>query len=612
MASDPIIKEQQIKIILDTNIEGQSTFPFTKNVLQGDGLNSGGFSEYPYFSSAFLYPERELNKLTYNDQVAFFFNKSKFLEKMKETEEYKKELKKIEEEKSEEIKYYKEELERREKGGKRRKKSLIQKGKPEKTVIEKKKSIEKKNSIVKENIMLMLKIIFPTNYPISDNVFNSHDSLFAGVISIPKKSFSTMFSSFISNFTKTSNVYSYINVGTKGLCTVTKIMWVNDLYNHPDYKDIVDKYKEFVGWKIKQSISEELIFEKKMKEFKKTYEAGLNELKKALEIIKNPTKYFAQQSNHVYIQNKYTVETINLVEEFNNAKEHLNKIVRSMSSNDINDINVSDLVRFKRSFILIKSHIKLDAVSNEMKISELLNDIDSVEILNEVIEEYLNNTKIQMGSRETEKKETKLFVDKEQEILDARIRRHWDGYSTYKEFATFIKKFVIPNMESSNAFLQNEFENFYKNKTNSIVDMIEPDKSTSTELIPSIDTGITLKSNVPEIYVRIDVIAGKLDNTNMSKIECAFLGEYLGNEFTRLTSKPKNTNFWELEKNRFFFDLKDLKNKTPVESETKNTPPLKTGGKSKYRSKQYYVSKKRNKKYKRKYTQKKYCTHKNK
>jgi hypothetical protein len=140
--------------------------------------------------------------------------------------------------------------------------------------------------------------------------------------------------------------------------------------------------------------------------------------------------------------------------------------------------------------------------------------------------------------------------------------------------------------------------------------MAEPQKGANRDLIPFIDTGITLKSNVPEIYVRIDVIGGKLDNTNMSKIECAFLGEYLGNEFNRLTATTKTTKSWELEKKRFFFDLKDLKNKTPVESETKNTPPLKTGGKSKYRSKQYYVSKRRNKKYKRKQTHKKYYTHK--
>jgi hypothetical protein len=594
MASDPIIKEQQIKIIVDTNIEGQSTFPFTKNVLQGDGLNTGSFSEYPYFSSAFKYPESELNDLTYNEQVAFFFDKSKFLETMKQTEEYKKALKKIEEEKSEENKYFQEEVERRKKGIIIQKKPLIQKEKTEK---EKFESNQKKNSIVKENIILMLQMIFPT-YPISDNVFNSHDTLFSGLISIPKKSFSSMFSSFIGNFKKTSNMYSYINVGTKGICTVTKIMWVNDLYNHPDYKEIVDKYKEFEVWKIKQSFTEQRNFEKKMKKFKKTYQAGLNELNDLFQKITNP--------KNVFRQNYYGVETINLAQEFENAKEHLNKIIIGMLSNDINDINVSDLVSFKRSFIFIEPRLQLQQVKRTMSIVELLKYIDSLEMLNEVIKEYLNKTNIQMESKENEKRELN-HIDKEQEMLDARVRRQWEEYPRYKKFAEFIKKFVSPNMESSNAFLQNEFENFYKNKTNIISDMVLPENSKNTDLIPLIDTGITLKSNVPEIYVRIDVIGGKLDNTNMSKIECAFLGEYLGNEFNRLTVTTKTTNFWELEKKRFFFDLKDLKNKTPDESETKNTPPLKTGGKSKYRNKQYYFSKRRNKKYNRKQTQKKYC-----
>jgi hypothetical protein len=598
MVSDPIIKEQQIKIIVDTNIEGQSTFPFTKNVLQGDGLTTGSFSEYPYFSSVFKYPESELNELTYNEQVAFFFDKSKFLERMKQTEEYKKALKKIEEEKSEENKYFQEEVERRKKGI-IQKKTLIQKEKTEKEKIE---SIQKKNSIVKENIILMLQMIFPT-YPISDNVFNSHDTLFSGLISIPKKSFSSMFSSFIGNFKKTSNMYSYINVGTKGICTVTKIMWVNDLYNHPDYKEIVDKYKEFEVWKIKQSFTEQRNFEKKMKKFKKTYQAGLNELNDLFQKITNP--------KNVFRQNYYGVETINLAQEFENAKEHLNKIIIGILSNDINDINVSDLVSFKRSFIFIEPRLQLQQVRRIMSIVELLKYIDSLEMLNEVIKEYLNKTNIQMESKENEKRELN-HIDKEQEMLDARVRRQWEEYPRYKKFAEFIKKFVIPNMESSNAFLQNEFENFYKNKTNIISDMVLPENSTNTDLIPSIDTGITLKSNVPEIYVRIDVIGGKLDNTNMSKIECAFLGEYLGNEFNRLTATTKTTNFWELEKKRFFFDLKDLKNKTPDESETKNTPPLKTGGKSKYRNKQYYFSKRRNKKYNRKQTQKKYCIRNNK
>lgn len=563
MSIDPIIKETQINIMLDTNIPGEKPFSLTKNVLHGDSLNTANFSDYPYFSYAFLYPESLLNELDYNKRVAFFFDKDVFLKTMKTTETYKKELEKIENENRERDKAYKERVERKKRGENVNNATFLKD--IELSDDKKREKIRQTNTLIKQNVMIMLGSIFPTNYPISDNIFNSYDTLFMNsILPTTSFSFSNILPFILSSIGLKPKLYSYIKSPSKGICTVTQVMWLNDLYNHPQYKEIVEKYEKFQQWKMKESVSEEKNLQKKIKEFKEKYNPGLKKLKELFDKITNPTDYFKQTY--------YGYNNINFEKEFLNAKEKLESILNNFES-----FEVSDLVSFKNSFSIIESRLRLEDIRRLMKTNELVENINDIEMLDEVVNEYLNNENIQMEKQETEEKYAYVdnIAERERNNLLQRIKTKWSGYSKYQEFIQFVKTFIRPNMESSNAFLQSEFENFYKNKKNQIEELAIPLNSSDPEMKPYIETGITIKSSSSvknEIYVRMDVIAGKLDDTNKKKIDCAFFGDYLGNEFVKLT-KTQNTKFWELDKIRFFFDLNDLKDKTPPDKSTEEKKP---------------------------------------
>jgi len=67
-----------IKILLDTNIPGKEIIPLTKSILYEPGLkDTGNWNQYPYFTMEAAYPESYLTGLPHDEQLEFFFNKSK-------------------------------------------------------------------------------------------------------------------------------------------------------------------------------------------------------------------------------------------------------------------------------------------------------------------------------------------------------------------------------------------------------------------------------------------------------------------------------------------------------------------------------------------------------
>ena len=141
MSVDPIIKETQINIIIDTNIPNEKEFSFTKDVLYNKTLkNTDEFSQYPYFSSYIAYPEKMLKNFDYQTQVEFFFKKDEFIRILKNTDDYKKIFLESEDiRKQSELEQTKKFQARRKKGGSSQNEDIIQ-----------------KNEIIQNNIMIML------------------------------------------------------------------------------------------------------------------------------------------------------------------------------------------------------------------------------------------------------------------------------------------------------------------------------------------------------------------------------------------------------------------------------------------------------------------------
>ena len=571
---DPIINETQINIILDTNIPGEQFVSFTKNIIYNQLLNdTSGFSEYPYFSSVIPYPQEILKGLDYVNQVAFFFKKENFIKILKETSEYKTILEEKEKNEKE-----KNELLKRKINGESNIEFDIDKFEF------KINDTDKKNNI-KNNIMLMLYLIFPTNYPTYNNIMNSYDTIFSGIMKMTSSSLSSIIPFLLSislGIKSTKQKYSYIKTPSKGICTVIQVIWLNDLYNHPEYKKIISEYIKFQEWKIIESYKKEKELKSEYTKFQKKYSTGLQKLNESLKKISNPTKRF-EQTYYGYADKNY-------LKEYEFIKETIPQILNFGNIED----TINNLIKFKFSFNILKVKLgkELQDIRKDFNEEQIIGDINKLEMINEIVNVYLNKKELKVeNDKSKEDYQYKMTdYDKESENLKNRIKNEWKDYNKYTEFIKLIQTFIRPNNESSNNSLQDLIENFIKGEDEDRE--FEKILSKSNTNSSKIETGITIKSNDPiknVIYVRMDVIAGEINDKNKNSINCIFNGEYLGNELMRLTKPSKKT--FELEKDRFFFDLnskssKDVK-KDDLINET-NTQLKTNGGKKNRTKKRFY------------------------
>jgi hypothetical protein len=186
---------KQLKMMIKTGIPGQEEYiEFNSSLLP---VKSKGkpFAKYPFFSDTHAYPKIKLQDFTYDRIVEFFFNKDIFTKIIR---------------------------------------NKTQKNLPKKS----------QQKIKIDNFELTLRLLFPTTYPLVNNIDNSVEYI------IPSKKIFTFkgsntFSILPRRFDRK---YSYLNIGSETY-TITKTVWNNDVMNHPVYSQFIQTYKEFDIWK---------------------------------------------------------------------------------------------------------------------------------------------------------------------------------------------------------------------------------------------------------------------------------------------------------------------------------------------------------------------------
>ena len=168
---------QKLKITLLTNTTNNKSIEFTKDVLYHPEHKSfPDIEKYPYLTTKQLYPEDYLSKLDYDKIVNIFFNKGNF-------------------------------------------EVMLNEHKPSKTTYN-------EAYISNKNIMLMLELLFSTKYFIVNNIHQSLD-----IITNNDSNNSIFYNPFNTKF-------SYVKINGKPH-TVTKVIWVNDIVNHPLYNELI-------------------------------------------------------------------------------------------------------------------------------------------------------------------------------------------------------------------------------------------------------------------------------------------------------------------------------------------------------------------------------------
>jgi hypothetical protein len=174
------LKVFELKINLSTIIPGQKLIRFNRGMLYhpDSNLSNIELSNYPWFTYQAHYPIDKISG-SYNSIIDFFFNRDRFEEIMKEEEII-------------DLTPGKEEIEI--------------------------------NEIIDHNIMIMLFLLFPTRYPVINDIKNSYD-IYRGVDSLKTLFFNPL----------KRAPFTYLKLGSD-VYTVQKVVWLNDIINHPKYQ----------------------------------------------------------------------------------------------------------------------------------------------------------------------------------------------------------------------------------------------------------------------------------------------------------------------------------------------------------------------------------------
>ena len=183
----------ELNIMIDTDIDNKYT-PLNVNmlVISDKDKNTSikrNLNSIPYFTYKYKYPIAYLKKIiNYNDRVNIFFNKQDFLRVMTK---FGISVNSFNDEKD-------------------------------------------KNNTMDENIKIMLEIIFPTKFPVVNNIHTSMNY----INNIPSTKPLTY------NF---ATRFSYLNINNKEY-TVNKVILYNDIINHPLYYNLITETINLQNW----------------------------------------------------------------------------------------------------------------------------------------------------------------------------------------------------------------------------------------------------------------------------------------------------------------------------------------------------------------------------
>ena len=545
-------KVESIKIVINTNIPGSKDIILTKSLIhlpkvevikggeentttETTGEKQSSTGEYPYITKYVKLTKNNFvnkngAKMEYNEIVDFFFSSEKYTKKV----------------------------------------NSIVGISPQSKIT---KTEEEEN--LKSNLMLMLSMLFPTSFPLKSNVLSSFDDFIKG--------------------SDTTNIdlvnksrYSYLSHNGK-IYTVTKVVWLNDILNNPNYINFIKEYNNYKIWCENQS----LVIENEVKE-----------------VDKNIFKLFDKE---ILIDSVYD----ELIKDIKNQiKEVKDRGKQYRSDREINLNNfLSSLENVKDKF---ESNKNKTGVNKYDVVKEIYDYIDSMEISFKNIRDIITTKSAQIFKKkfdeivklkksidEKEKLNKKYFKDKNIDInFDP---PSGNEYNTYRNFSKKIKEFILSSKKTSNETLQlliynygknikddeNEIKDTFGSFIENVINNCKKKEERCNYSNEYIYTGFFLNNTGSpkyEVNLSIDLIEGEVNNDNVKNIKCKYSDAELVNRFDKIKDDTV-VHDWSVEEHREPFVV--------FSNENKNTEKVvKSGKKSlKRRQKKSKKSKKNTRKF---------------
>lgn len=565
-----------IGILALTNIPGSTeTHKITYESLNDGTRTIGQYSAHPFFMDEVSYPYAVLARLTRREMLAFFFHEPTFISTISthlstssSSATYCREINK----------YTKNELSF---GDVEPVLALNTK--------ETEISADSKMRIAICNLWCMIRLLFPTEFPVSCNVASS----FLNYIK-SKQIISNSFSSTpiinMSMFMKTAPINAQIKIGNNTY-TVAKTTWLDDMVNHPVYTKLISEYNFLIQW----CANKKPINEKVYNLLKKKIDANLEILRHDTNNIVSEnatfmkpeklTTYNSRSQTIMYGDNTdaadYVIAKINSV--FTNKDETELKNVASSISDTIDKIfaNATDIVnsiydietipnveKLKKSSTKRQSvnfNIELDAIDDifqkiksagRLSLSSQMNTI--LTQLQQLIKKYrtliyVNNTYlsgiINAGFKNDDKLTPELM--KIAEIPTPFYPEYLTWIETIRKITSAAQDTPMINPDLAKLFVsfieEADVGNNVKdteNKFNSCMKLAagllnNTTRITNNDAFKNLFIGMNRlpfahESKVDyELYLSMDLIGGVIDATNRGNTECRYkdasIGDYIEN-----------------------------------------------------------------------------------
>ena len=417
------------------------------------------------------------------------------------------------------------------------------------------------------NILCMLRILFSTKYPFSGNNLSSFQ-----MVVMRNPEFNFKFTDFLPGFVKQAFqpiTYTYLRINGK-LYTVTQTVWVNDIYNHPEYSTLIQEFHNLMLWKEKETVKLEKDTQNKMTKFKDEYKDYFNE---------DDIKYITDQKKDVNDKNitrDIKTSYINLNTAIDKLIEAIKQFNSSITKGETSDVIMDNASILKSLYDdLVKLGFKPKQKFNNIT-DNLQKQLESIQMNEYILKNYMLPEGINLN------------YEKDKDVYKQRLK---EKYGEYTNFVETIKNFTSPKKESTNLYLQQKIDDFLSNTDkdnifNFIMDTNNfgsiPNKLRDRpsrdikNFKKTFNTGISIvyDKNEPtyDIYVQVNCIGGELTDENKSAIDCLYKNDFLGNKMEYLVNESV-LNQWEINTNRMFFDLEDGRIKQKIQDKLQGKQP---------------------------------------
>jgi len=562
----------QMKINIITKIPNKEKIELTSNILLHNSNKK--LSNYPYFTDSTLFPKEKLIYLKYDDIVSFFFNKKEFMNIMKMQNN-------IYTKKNQSIKF-----------NSTRKQDI--------------KINSNSNVIKNNNFILMLELLFPTTFPLVNNIETSLSYILQDkkeMIPFEEKNDFFWNTTPILQFLPLNNVnpFSYLKINN-AIYTITHTIWINDVMNHPIYKEILSKYHTFEKWKIKYEENLEENDNKNQTEIVKFIIRVIGKNNNKLDFDKAQIKYISSSNSSKLLIQNYN-EAFHSLKKISNFSDNKNnkKIIDLFStiSNIFYMLNKSYTYRS-----LFRYYDKIDSISKRIKEYEFKKDINdyildlNFEYLNE--DDYRNNrsreiqnkisnyfpefnnfvksiyemknrkidnpiwkkviTKIIEGEKDHNFKNIWNDINKCFSITDIKDEENKNETMDYREKNEKIER--IQKLEKLQKLIEKEKEKIIITGGNNNCNNTDYKLNVGFDIIKSSyktedkEYKIMESTKFIEIYLQMDLIEGEINVKNMHLLKCIYNDMYLGNMYHNLLYNSKEK--WNIKEQLLFFSAKKL------------------------------------------------------